>query len=76
MAVVLKTTEPETVPGVRIPLPPPDFVCRTLHRWRLEWSSGITRLAGLAAFGTNLLSPPISSFVPSSELWVCCSMRA
>src|SRR4051812_13154568 len=23
MAVVLKTTEPETVPGVRIPLPPP-----------------------------------------------------
>ena len=24
MAVVLKTTEPETVPGVRIPLPPPD----------------------------------------------------
>ena len=26
MAVVLKTTEPETVPGVRIPLSPPDFV--------------------------------------------------
>ena len=25
MAVVLKTTEPETVPGVRIPLPPPNF---------------------------------------------------
>ena len=24
MAVVLKTTEPETVPGVRIPLPPPN----------------------------------------------------
>jgi hypothetical protein len=24
MAVVLKTTEPETVPGVRIPLPPPE----------------------------------------------------
>jgi hypothetical protein len=24
MAVVLKTTEPATVPGVRIPLPPPD----------------------------------------------------
>ena len=24
MAVVLKTTERETVPGVRIPLPPPD----------------------------------------------------
>jgi hypothetical protein len=23
MAVVLKTTAPETVPGVRIPLPPP-----------------------------------------------------
>jgi hypothetical protein len=28
MAVVLKTTEPETVPGVRIPLPPPPSVCR------------------------------------------------
>ena len=25
MAVVLKTTEPETVPGVRIPLSPPTF---------------------------------------------------
>jgi hypothetical protein len=25
MAVVLKTTEPATVPGVRIPLPPPMF---------------------------------------------------
>jgi hypothetical protein len=25
MAVVLKTTEPETVPGVRIPLSPPAF---------------------------------------------------
>src|SRR5437868_13158268 len=25
MAVVLKTTVPETVPGVRIPLPPPSF---------------------------------------------------
>ena len=25
MAVVLKTTAPETVPGVRIPLPPPDY---------------------------------------------------
>jgi hypothetical protein len=26
MAVVLKTTEPERVPGVRIPLSPPAFV--------------------------------------------------
>ena len=30
MAVVLKTTAPGTVPGVRIPLPPPDLgVCLT-----------------------------------------------
>jgi hypothetical protein len=28
MAVVLKTTEPETVPGVRIPLPPPSAYAR------------------------------------------------
>jgi hypothetical protein len=30
MAVVLKTTEPETVPGVRIPLPPPSFASLSL----------------------------------------------
>ena len=29
MAVVLKTTAPETVPGVRIPLPPPNLVGRS-----------------------------------------------
>ena len=28
MAVVLKTTVPERVPGVRIPLPPPDIMPR------------------------------------------------
>ena len=31
MAVVLKTTEPGTVPGVRIPLSPPTFVKRSLR---------------------------------------------
>ena len=31
MAVVLKTTEPETVPGVRIPLSPPDFALLDEH---------------------------------------------
>jgi hypothetical protein len=31
MAVVLKTTVRETVPGVRIPLPPPIFAKRSLR---------------------------------------------
>ena len=31
MAVVLKTTEPEKVPGVRIPLSPPAFAQRSLR---------------------------------------------
>src|SRR5205814_1560650 len=32
MAVVLKTTVPETVPGVRIPLPPPSFALDRTRR--------------------------------------------
>ena len=32
MAVVLKTTEPETVPGVRIPLSPPSAYARTVSQ--------------------------------------------
>jgi hypothetical protein len=40
MAVVLKTTEPETVPGVRIPLPPPNHALSL--GWRKEWSSDRT----------------------------------
>src|SRR5262245_60944579 len=50
MAVVLKTTVPETVPGVRIPLPPPSFALgrrrplklllpRNLHETSVEISN-------------------------------------
>ena len=45
MAVVLKTTVPETVPGVRIPLPPPLALCASGSR---ETFSGFERLAGAA----------------------------
>ena len=40
MAVVLKTTEPERVPGVRIPLSPPTFAKRSL-RSRLRLASRV-----------------------------------
>src|SRR4051812_20443139 len=49
MAVVLKTTEPETVPGVRIPLPPPDIVVLLGNLAQLEFhpSFGPLSIAGL-----------------------------
>ena len=48
MAVVLKTTVRETVPGVRIPLPPPTYTRATVGV-----VSGFRRRAALAALGTN-----------------------
>lgn len=45
MAVVLKTTEPETVPGVRIPLPPPTYAhaCQRLRELRLASHAKVVR---------------------------------
>jgi hypothetical protein len=48
MAVVLKTTEPETVPGVRIPLPPPAFAAGFGYaRSVIAGSSRAARRAGM-----------------------------
>ena len=38
MAVVLKTTEPERVPGVRIPLSPPAFVASGDFGWAAAYA--------------------------------------
>src|SRR4051794_1760915 len=51
MAVVLKTTEPGRVPGVRIPLPPPHFALA--HAPEDEGVYGIARFAPLIATGSN-----------------------
>src|SRR5688572_17406007 len=57
MAVVLKTTEPETVPGVRIPLSPPSPRCA--RDWRREPDSGPPRLARARRERARIpLSPP------------------
>jgi hypothetical protein len=53
MAVVLKTTEPETVPGVRIPLSPPTFALN--HAKVGEPTNPRTLLAVLLLFTCILL---------------------
>src|SRR5688572_11138016 len=63
MAVVLKTIEPERVPGVRIPLPPPASLRSAGRR---------TLAAALTCVGMLVLARPASAACSGSGLsWVC-----
>ena len=68
MAVVLKTTVRETVPGVRIPLPPPTFAHRSL-RSRLRSAGRVSRASSKVVHRSAQREggrPPVQKLIPDS----------